>query len=157
VGIGRAPDWSEFRQALTDWSVGVFNFVCADRDGGVGYQCAGRVPIRGRVRRGFREANHPDDQWQGSIPFDALPRQEQPARGYVASANQRVAPDDYPYPMHGAWAAGYRGVRIDEALASASAIEPADVVALQNDVKSTRAEQLCPPLVRRLRGASDPA
>ena len=106
VGIGQARTWEAFRDALRDWAVPVFNFVCAGAGGQIGYQCAGRVPLRGRVRRGFREGGHPQDAWQGYVPFDALPRLEQPARGYVASANNRAVQDGYPYPLYGAWAPG---------------------------------------------------
>ena len=58
----------------------------------------------------------PADAWQGYIPFEGLPSAVDPARGYVASANERVAPDDYPYPLHGSWGGGYRAERIRQAL-----------------------------------------
>ncbi|MGH2352580.1 MAG: penicillin acylase family protein, partial [Chloroflexota bacterium] len=152
MAVGRARDWPTFRNALRDWTVPVFNFGYTDRTGRVGYQCAGRVPVRGRVVRGFRQANIPADRWQGYVPFDALPRLEDPPRGYVASANNRVAPDDYPYPLHGAWAAGHRATRLKQGLESSAAMTREQMVALQNDVKSCRAERLCPALVRRLAG-----
>lgn len=157
VAVGRARDWSSFRAALRDWAVAVFNFVYADREGRVGYQCAGRVPLRGRVVRGFRHANNPADTWRGYIPFEAMPHLENPPRGYVASANQRVVPDDYPYPLHGAWAAGYRGIRIDQAIEGEAFFDRERAIALQNDVQSCRAERICPPLLRRLATSTAPA
>jgi penicillin amidase len=156
VAIGRARDWDGFRAALRDWTVPAFNFVYADKAGRVGYQCAGRVPIRGRVARGYRDANEPADQWRGYIPFEALPHAAEPERGYVASANERVAPDDYPYPMHGSWAGGQRAERIQQAIEGSRQFDRDQSVALQNDVKSCRAERLCPPLVAGLAGATDP-
>src|SRR5688500_8444081 len=93
LAIGRAYDWQSFRESLSGWSVPIFNFGYADHTGTVGYQCAGRVPIRGRVTRGYRDASNPDDRWQGYVPFDCLPRIENPPGGYVATANNRVAPD----------------------------------------------------------------
>lgn len=156
LALNRAHDWSSFRAALSDWSVAVFNFGYADRTGFVGYQCAGRVPVRGRAARGFRQANASDDAWQGYVPFEALPRLEDPPRGYIASANQRVVADDYPYPFYGAWAAGYRGRRIGQELGGATLLDRSRLIALQNDVKSCRAERLCPPLLRALAGSDDP-
>lgn len=156
LALGRARDWRAFRAALTDWSVAVFNFGYADQTGFVGYQCAGRVPVRARPARGFRRANAPDDAWQRYVPFEGLPRLEDPPRGYVASANQRVVADDYPYPFYGAWAAGYRGQRIAQALGGATLIDRSRLIALQNDVKGCRAERLCPPLLRALAGSKDP-
>lgn len=147
IAIGRARDWDAFRAALRDWSVAVFNFVYADRRGHVGYQCAGRIPLRGRPASGYRDANAPEDAWHGYIPFDGLPRLWDPPRGYTASANQRVAPDDFRYPLYGAWGAGHRGQRIRQAFEANPSFDRQAVIALQNDVKSCRAERLCPPLV----------
>jgi penicillin amidase len=108
------------------------------------------------VARGYRRANEFLDWWQGYVPFDVLPRMENPARGYVASANNRVAPDDYPFPLHGAWAAGHRATRIKQALEGGGPFDRAQMVALQNDVKNCRAERLCPPLLQRLAASDDP-
>lgn len=157
VGIARANDWAGFRDALRDWAVAVFNFAYADRDGNVGMQCAGRIPLRGRVTWGFRDALHPDDAWAGSVPFDDLPREERPKRGYVASANNKPAPDDYRYRLYGAWASGYRAARIVEALRDAEAFDAARGRALQLDVHNVRAATLCPAMGERLAGANDPA
>jgi penicillin G amidase len=156
IAIGRAHAWPEFRAALRDWAVAVFNFGYADSSGHVGYQCAGRVPVRGRVARGYRDANAPEDAWQGYVPFEGLPSSFAPRRGYIASANERVAPDDYPYPLHGSWGTGYRAERIHQALDDNFGVDAAFAVALQNDVKSRRAERLCSALVEHLADQSDP-
>ena len=50
IALSRAHDWASFRNALRDWAVAIFNFVYADANGHIGYQMAGRVPLRGRVR-----------------------------------------------------------------------------------------------------------
>ena len=104
VGIGRARTWEAFRDALRDWAVPVFNFVCAGAGGQIGTSVPARPPPRARARVPRR--GPPQDAWQGYVPFDALPRLEQPARGYVASANNRAVQDGYPYPLYGAWAPG---------------------------------------------------
>lgn len=156
IAVGRAHDWESFRTALRDWTVPVFNFGYADKTGRIAYQCAGRVPIHGRAARGYRDANEPDDAWQGYIPFEGLPYSVDPARGYVSSANERVAPDDYPYAMHGSFGGGHRAARLHQALGSDTVFDQDQCVALQNDVKATRAERLCPPLVARLASSNDP-
>jgi penicillin amidase len=84
------------------------------------------------------------------IPFDELPRMFDPGRGYIASANQRVAPDDFAHPMYGAWAAGYRGERIDQVLGAAQPFDRQQAIALQNDVTSIRASRLSPAIVSAL-------
>jgi penicillin amidase len=157
IAVPRARDWRGFRNALRDWSIAVFNFVYADADGNIGYQMAGRVPIRGRVTPGFRDANNAADQWHGSIPFDDLPHMFDPPGGYVASANQRIVPDDWPQPIYGAYSQGHRGVRLAEALGGGAQLDVAASVRLQNDVKSNRAERLCPHIVTLLAGQPDAA
>ena len=152
IAITRARDWAGFRTALRDWSVAIFNFVYADARGHIGYQMAGRIPIRGRVVPGFRDANAPADQWQGTIPFDDLPHMFDPPSGYVASANQRIVPDDWKHPIYGAYSQGHRGVRLDQALGGRGAMDVAANVRLQNDVKNCRAERLCPHILRHLAG-----
>jgi penicillin amidase len=150
IGVGRAKNWQEFRDALRDWSVAVFNFVYADRDGNIGYQMCGRLPIRGRITYGFRDANDPADAWKGYIPFDGLPSSYNPARGYVASANQRIVAPDYAYPIYGAYSQGHRGVRIDQEFAGRRGLDQTANIRFQNDVKSCRAERLCPHILRHL-------
>jgi penicillin amidase len=156
VAIGRAHDWDTFRSALRDWAVAVFNFVYADSSGRVGYQCAGRIPVRGRVKAGYRDANEPADAWRGYIPFEGLPHAVDPASGYVASANERVAPDDYPYALHGSFGAGHRAERLKHALDGDQPLDREACIALQNDITSTRAERLCPPLLELLAPAEHP-
>jgi len=157
IALPRARDWAGFRNALRDWSIAVFNFVYADIGGHIGYQMAGRVPLRGRVVPGFRDANDVADQWQGYIPFDDLPHAFDPPSGYVASANQRVVPDDWPQSIYGAYSQGHRGIRLAGALGSGAPIDTAASIKLQNDVKSCRAERLSPHIVRLLAGNADAA
>jgi penicillin amidase len=153
--VSRAKTFSGFRDALRDWSIAVFNFVYADRAGNIGYQMAGRVPVRGRVYPGFRDADNPADQWQGYIPFDDLPSSYNPARGYVASANQRIVAPDYKHPIYGAYSQGHRGVRIDQEFAGKHGLDRAKNIRFQNDVKNCRAELLCPHILRLLAGSAD--
>ena len=86
-------------------------------NGHIGYQMAGRIPIRGRVVPGFRDANTAADQWQGYHSRSTSCRSMfDPPSGYVASANQRIVPDDWPQPIYGAYSQGHRGVRLAQAL-----------------------------------------
>ncbi len=150
IALSRAHDWASFRNALRDWAVAIFNFVYADANGHIGYQMAGRVPLRGRVLPGFRDANAGADQWHGYIAFDDLPNMYDPPSGYVASANQRIVPDNWRQPIYGAYSQGHRGVRLAQALGGRNALDVATNISLQNDVKNCRAERLCPHIVRHL-------
>ncbi len=78
----------------------------------------------------------PDHEWSGYIPFDQLPQAYDPLGGVIATANARVAPDDFPYPITLNWAAPYRNERIWHVLAGRKGLVPADMLALQTDVYS---------------------
>src|SRR5579883_835922 len=156
LAIGRAQNWDEFRAALRDWSIPTFNWGYADVDGNVGYQCASRMPLRGRVVRGYREANNPEDQWLGYVPFEAQPSSFNPPRGFTSSANNNPLPDDYPYPYYGAFASGERAIRVRETIEQAEKFDQSACMALQNDVLSVQARQLVPALVQQLAGLEDP-
>ncbi len=154
IAISRAKDWKGFRNALRDWSVAVFNFVYADSTGNVGYQMAGRVPVRGRVHYGVRDAANPEDRWVGTVPFEGLPHSYNPKRGYVASANQRIVPPGYRHVIYGAYSQAHRAIRINQAFAEGKA-DAAASVRLQNDVKNVRAERTVPHILKVLADASD--
>jgi penicillin amidase len=155
IGLSRARTFHQFRDTLRDWSVPIFNWVFADRSGTIGYQMAGRLPVRGRIVPGYRDAGNPADRWAGYIPFEDMPNRTDPARGYLASANQRPVPADDPRPIYGAYSQGHRGVRMDQAFTTGMLGLKANI-RFQNDVKSTRATRLAPHILRHLAGRADP-
>ncbi|MBV8911814.1 MAG: penicillin acylase family protein, partial [Acetobacteraceae bacterium] len=157
LALSRAKNWDGFRAALRDWSIAVFNFVYADAAGNIGYQMAGRIPIRGRITYGVRDAANPDDSWRGYIPFEDLPHVLNPNTGTVASANQRIVPGDYKQPIYGAYSQGHRGLRLHEAFQELQRADVPASVALQNDIKNCRAARLAPHIVSLLRDATGPA
>nr|WP_277819089.1 penicillin acylase family protein [Pseudoroseomonas vastitatis] len=155
VNLSRAKDWDAFRNTLRDWSVAVFNWIYADIHGNVGYQMAGRLPLRPRFAYGYRDATNPDDRWSGYIPFEQLPHSYNPPRGYVASANQRVIPPEQEPMIYGAYSQGHRGIRLDQIFTAPSTHNRAATIAVQNDVVNTRAQRLVPAILRLL-PAEDP-
>ena len=58
----------------------------------------------------------PSHQWAGYIPFDQLPQAFDPPDGVLATANARVTPDGYRYPITLDWKAPYRTERIYKVL-----------------------------------------
>ncbi|HSY35967.1 MAG TPA: penicillin acylase family protein [Acidobacteriaceae bacterium] len=78
--------------------------------------------------------------WSGYIPYDALPSVLDPTSGILATANSRVAPDDYPYYLSNNWADPYRVERIhhllDASITANHPLTPADMLRIQMDVHS---------------------
>lgn len=133
--IDRARDWTDFRSALSRFWGPAQNFVFGDRAGNIGYQAAGRVPIR----NGF-DGNVPLDgssgrfEWAGYIPFDQMPSIFNPPSGIVATANQDPFPPGYPYTVDGSYADPYRILQIRALLCAKTKLGVADMLAIQKDV-----------------------
>lgn len=151
IGMNRARSCTEFREALRPWAAPTFNLVFADADGSIGHQCVGRIPIRHNWDRGYRPGWDPKHQWEGYIPFESMPHLTDPPRGFVVTANNRTAPDDYPYPLSGTWSGGYRAKRIRDLIEARTHLSPEDCQRMQLDVQSLRAVAALPHLLKALR------
>jgi penicillin G amidase len=151
----RARSNAEFREALRAWRVPTFNFVFADREGRIGYQVAGHIPLRDHWERGFRPGWDPAHQWHDVIPFDGLPALSDPQSGWIRSANNRNAPEDFPYPLSGTWSSGHRAERIRHMLEEQQRFTFEDFRRMHQDVLSLRAVAGVPPLLHSLRDVAD--
>ena len=156
LDLGAARNCDEAREALRDWIVPTWSYVFGDVEGHIAYQAVGRIPVREQWNREYRPGWDPSHQWQGLIPYDALPALSDPAEGYARSANNRTAPEDYPYPLSGTWSSGYRALRIRQMLEEQEQFTREDFARMQSDTLSMRAVEVLPSLVETLRGSSDP-
>lgn len=155
LSIDRAATVSEFREALRPWHVPTFALVIADVDGHIGFQASGRVPVRSRNERAFRRGWDPQDQWQGLIPFEEMPSLDDPERGWIASANNRVAPNDFPHRMYGCWVSGARAQRIREMFGDRDSLTVEDMRDGHQDALNLRAATRVPQLVAQLESIAD--
>ncbi len=164
LAMDRASDASQFKEALRPWHVPTFAMLFADVEGHIGFKASGRIPLRRRAERGYRNGWEPDDQWAGLIPFEEMPELADPEQGWIITANNRVAADDFPQPLAGTWARGHRAVRIrqmiEERLQGTEG-EPGklaldDFRDMQQDVTSLRAIECLPALLDTLAGSADP-
>jgi penicillin amidase len=156
LGMNRARSAEEFREAIRPWHVPTFSVVFADVGGHIGYQAAGRIPLRKVWERGYRPGWDPEHQWQGLIPFEGMPRLADPERGWIATANNRTAPDDFPYPLSGTWSDGLRASRIRHLIETQNPLSRDDFVAMHQDVLSLRARRCLPGLLKALTASPDP-
>ncbi|HZY63322.1 MAG TPA: penicillin acylase family protein, partial [Edaphobacter sp.] len=131
-----------FTTAFASYGGPAQNVVYADDHGNIGYHAVGKIPIRGSIWQPAALRPVPVDaldlthEWAGYIPFEQLPQTFDPAGGIIATANARVTPDDYQYPITLNWAAPYRNERIWKVLGTKDHLTPADMLALQMDVYS---------------------
>lgn len=148
--LNKATNWDEFRTSLRRWDTLSQNFVYADVEGNIGYQAAGRVPIRVPNHQGIVPVPGwtGEYEWQGFIPFDELPKLFNPPAGFIATANNKVVADDYPYVIAYDWYyPGYRARRITDLLATNDHATVADMQNIQAQTYSLPAEALRPYLL----------
>ena len=144
VDAGRARSFEEFRDAVRGFECPGQNFVYADVGGTIGYQCTGTYPVR---RRGDGTAPVPgwtsEHEWDGWIPFEDLPHETDPPRGFVVSANDRPAPPAGDrHPLGRDFHTPYRARRITARLVEAAPHHVDSTAALQNDTVSLPAREV---------------
>jgi penicillin amidase len=153
--LDTASNWTSLRAALAQWWAPTLNVVYADDQGNIGYQAIGYVPCRPGGLAGVPIADD-HHEWQGMIPFNALPRSYNPPQGLLATANARVTPTGDPMPLTLEWADPYRNQRIWQVLTGRSGLTPADMLALQNDVYSALDQLVAQRLVYAIDHARHP-
>lgn len=156
LGMNRARNCAEFRAASRPWLVPTFNVVFADTEGQISFQSVGRIPIRKQEERGYRPGWDKEHRWAGVIPFEAMPHLADPPRGFVVTANNRLAPDDFPYLLAGRWSMGYRARRIRSVIEPKGVMTSDDCRSLQLDTYSGRAARCVPRLIEILAGCNEP-
>jgi penicillin amidase len=148
--LNRAEDWDDFRAALSDFAAPSQNVVYADREGHIGYQAPGLIPIRKSGSDGTMPAAgwRPEDDWTGEfVPYDGLPNVLDPEEGLIATANQAVIGEDYPYLLTTDWDRGYRSQRIRDVLEGDDELSVQEMLDLQLDTRSPMAPVLVPYLL----------
>jgi penicillin amidase len=146
--IDQARDWKEFREACAYSHIPGENMIWADRKGDIGWQAVGITPIR-TTHSGMVPV--PGDgryEWNGFLPILERPHLLNPAKGFFATANQHVTPDDYPRKstLSHTWADPFRGDRVNDVLSRTPKSDIEASKSLQTDYTSLPAAQLLPLL-----------
>ncbi|MEV4171586.1 penicillin acylase family protein [Nonomuraea sp. NPDC049709] len=152
--LNRAGDWGEFKAAAALFEVPSQNLIYADTSGKIGYQAPGRIPVRENG-----DGTFPVPGWTGEydwrtapIPYDQLPSVEDPADGFIVTANNAVIdPNRYRPLLTKDWSYGYRSERIRTLVKDAVKKGPIDAAAMsriQQDTYNGFAETLVPALMR---------
>jgi penicillin amidase len=145
----QANDIDETIDAFYWWDTAPQNCVFGDDSGNIGMLVVGRFPIRAGYTGEYPVTALNDSVGMVSwIPYAHNPREINPSRGFVSSANQRtIAPEDYAYDILGPQANGYRGRRIYHLLDVNDDISVDDMKRFQCDVVEVRAEVIVPYII----------
>ena len=144
--LAQAESCDDFFDRAMHWLVPTHSLICGDADGNIALQVTGLTPDR--------------DGWNGRLPVpgngayewrgfrEDLPREFNPERGYIATANNNVHPPGYegrPVFYHSS-----RGVetsriaRLHQILGAGEALSVADHMRIQHDARSLAAERDVP-------------
>lgn len=156
--LNRADTLDKARAAAAKIQAPGLNVVWANAGGDIGWWAAAELPIRpAGVNPSFMlDGSKPESDKLGFLPFSANPQEEDPARGYIVSANQQPA---NAIPVPGYYNLPDRGQRLNEVISKTSEKwTTAKSQALQLDVQTNYGPRTLAPLMPLLRGVvTDPA
>ena len=152
VAMQQATSVAAFVQAANSLVAPMQNMVVADKAGHIGVVSPGRVPVRkpendlkGLVPAPGWDARY---DWAGWVPADQTPREIDPERAFIATANQRVTAPGYPHFITSEWALPYRQQRIEQMVLSRPQHSLNDLAAMHADVRSLAVPRLLPWLLK---------
>lgn len=147
----RAQTVDQFTVALDRWGSPAENMVYVDTCGNIAWKAAGLMPVRTNWDGTLPVPGDGRYEWAGAHDADELPSEVNPARGWIATANEVG-------PMAGFlagravgfdWIPPYRRERIAEVLEAGTDFTAADMVALQGDYISIFARRIVQQLPGR--------
>jgi penicillin amidase len=145
LAVDRAQNWKDFEAAMPRWKVPSENIVYADREGNIGEHSVGLGPLRKNWTGLLPVPGVGGYEWSGFVPTAELPHQLNPSAGFVATANHKMIPENYPYKVGYEWAPPFRFQRITQVLQQAQSgrkLDVEDMERLQSDVLSLPAQRL---------------
>ena len=154
--LNRADSLDKARAAAAKIHAPGLNVMYANASGDIGWWAAGKLPQRpAGVNPSFilDGSSHEADK-PGFLPFSANPHEENPARGYIVSANfQPDSPTGVAIP--GYYNLADRGARLNQRLAQADVKwDTANSQALQLDDGTGYGPRLLAPILADLRAAA---
>ncbi|MFK7798872.1 MAG: penicillin acylase family protein [Aureispira sp.] len=147
----RSTNYEDYKDAIRHFSCPAQNFVFAAKNGDIALWTQGKLPLRKeRQGRFVQQGTRSSELWPGFIPQEHIPHEYNPAKNFVASANQHsVNPTIYPYDYYG-YFEEYRGRYLNRRLSEMDSITVADMKALQYDSYSVKAEDFMTLLKQHL-------
>ena len=142
--MDQAENWEEYREASNYFNIPGENMVWADKYGDIGWQAVGIAPIR-KTHSGLVPINGDGNfEWEDYLEIIEKPNLFNPEKGYIATANQNVTPEDYDrWDVIGYdWADPYRGDRVNSFLESKDKFNMEDMTNLQIDYFSIPSKQI---------------
>ena len=133
----RSRSVGDMDEAMSGWVDPCNNFVFADVNGDVEYLNRGRLPVRPALNGWLPVPGWSGEyEWDSFVPFEDLVRSRNPDTGYIVTANNKIAPDDYPHYIALHFAPEYRARRIKDR------VEKLDAATVDGHGRDTRRDHL---------------
>jgi penicillin amidase len=139
----RADSVNSLFRAVRDWGLIDHNLVAGDTGGHIGHLVRAMIPRRPAVNGWLPVPGWTGEhEWHGMVPPEQMPRVDDPARGYLVTANNRVVTaiqetGDYfctdAHPPH-------RARRIEALIAALGPSSPEDMATIHRDDLSAPAQ-----------------
>lgn len=129
-----ARDWPEFVKGVELYQSPGVHLIYADRDNTIAYYTMSRIPLRvhnaGIPYQGWTG----DEEWQGTVPFNEMPRMLNPLQGYISTANNAPIGSWFPYVIGGGLGDNARSWRLKELMEGRAVFSPADFLDVHRDM-----------------------
>jgi penicillin G amidase len=146
--IDQAKTWEEFREGCSFSNIPGENMIWADKKGNIGWQAVGIAPVRKNWSGLVPVPGDGRYEWGDYLPIKSLPNLFNPSKGFWATANENLIPENYDHrdAVGWTWADPFRANRLNEALGSGKKHSIEDMMKLQFDYLSLPARSLVPLL-----------
>lgn len=136
LNLASVRNFDDFRKTVTGLGALDVNWTYSDINGNIGYQLGAPVPIRDYSNT-FIElpGNDSTYKWKGYRKLVETPFAFNPDKGWLATCNNQIVPDDYNYDLPGFYDP-YRIIRANELLKSKEKFSVRDFQNFQLDLKS---------------------
>lgn len=136
LAIQRARDWDTFRAAIEPLAAPAVTYLYADREGNIGSQVAGHLPVRaidtGLLPVPGRSGLY---DWKGAIPFEELPSAYGPELSWRV-ASTRPPDAEFTRPVSWLWTSPQTRQHTVDWLRRHSDVTLEDVTALQREQRA---------------------
>ncbi len=153
--LSTAQNWSDFTQAIKGFKSVSQNIAYADVAGNIGIHMTGRLPERLAPGYLFYPGDTDKYDWKKYVPFDSLPFEYNPERGFVSSANNKSVDNSYPYYITEWYDLPYRIKRIRQMLTAKDRLSTEDFRQMLFDHHSVQADEIKPILLKHLAQVKD--
>ena len=145
--LDRAGSIAQWLDGWKDYIAPAQNGIVADRGGSIAIRSTGKFPLRPGDGRGdeIRNGSISSSDWTGYLPLERYPFAQDPAQGFLASANQQPVDPRMNGSYFGSnWYSPWRALRINQILRADSSVTPESMRRYQTDPGSARADAFVP-------------